>query len=231
MRSLLHKVSKLEGFNLTTVYGLADECEKIPFSCNVGKAPFISYGHEREPFMKYDSRTLRIMMIRDPLSWLISRMQHEVRKTKSSDLKMSAAMIQFGPRYFNFLGDQSRAEVMRWFNLLAKPPAKAPSLPIDYVSLLDSIDQEFREHTFVLTTEHFERSLAMLAQVFDSPHFQPPRPQDQSLPRINEAFEWQQEGGVASAEELKLVSRLLEAHMAIYQLALNEFFRQSATLI
>lgn len=227
MRSLLYKVSKLEGYNLTTVYGIPNECEMIPFSCHVGKAPYISYGHERDPFTKSKGDTLRIMMIRDPLSWLISRMQHEVRKMKTSDLKMSAALIQFGPRYFNFLGDEIRVEVMRWFNFLVKPPGKGLTTPLDYYRLLEAIGQEFRERTLILTTEHYEQSLALLARVFDTPHFQPPRTQEQSLPRINEAFEWQQEGKMASAEELKQLSHLLEAHMAVYHLALQEFHRQT----
>ena len=226
MRSLLHQVAVAQNYNMTTAYGLKDECTNLPFSCNIGTKPFISYGHLREPYILSDQRLLRIMMIREPHSWLVSRMQHETRKQNGESLGLTAALIKFGPRYFNFLPDDSRERAMRWFNHLVRSDKNSAAISIEGTwELLQSIELDFRSRTFVLTMEYYADSLRLLAAAFDSPRFLPSS-NGVSLPKVNEAFTWQASEPAGSLEELKQLSRLLEVHNAIYNLALREFFRQ-----
>ena len=234
MRSLIYRVSQLEGYNLSSAYGLSDECTKIPFACLSGTRAFITYGHVRDPFTATSQKKLRIMMIRDPLSWLFSRIQHEIRKTKSSSLTATSAIVQFGPKYFNFLPDDLRSEVMQWFNRLVKPAAIKSTVKVSPPSgLLNRVETELRDSIFVLSTEHYQESLGLLSFAFDSKHFQPTDTggdNSKNFPMINEAFDWQQSASAATYAEMKQLSRLLEAHNAIHQLALREFFRQQEEL-
>lgn len=116
MRSILHRVCQINRFNMTTAYGLSDECLNLPFACHSGNDHYFVYGHVRDYFVS-ENPALRIMMIRNPLAWLISRIQHEKRKSGNQiGLNLASAAVNFGGKYLNFLPDDLRTDALKWFN-------------------------------------------------------------------------------------------------------------------
>jgi hypothetical protein len=113
MRQVIHRYCVNQGYNMTTNYGVTNECEVIPFSCVNGNNMYFLYGHYREDFIKTSHDSLHIIMLRDPLSWILSRIQHEIRKSVKNNkdkslmvnktFEIHASIASFGGKYFNFL--------------------------------------------------------------------------------------------------------------------------------
>jgi hypothetical protein len=115
---------------------------------HTGSGVYFTYGHVRDNFIAYahshthahththEQKTLYVMMIREPLSWLLSRHQHTVRKMHThahahTDIKSMSkrqrqkhiqqlpslvdTAVQYGDKYFNFLPDTERAVASEWF--------------------------------------------------------------------------------------------------------------------
>eukprot|EP01041_Mallomonas_annulata_P007826 gene7826-16002_t len=126
IRKRLHEMCQREGFNLTTNYGgLRDECSVIPFSCNKGKDVYIVYGHKQENAEFSSGNELNILMLREPLSWLLSRIQHGNRKTqklKTNDKKdngntvsIVSAMHTYSGKYLMYTDTITKTLLMRWY--------------------------------------------------------------------------------------------------------------------
>jgi hypothetical protein len=255
MRSLLYKFCVNNNFNLSTAYGVENECQNIPFSCHSGQKLFFLYGHDREPFIKRSSSSssLKITMLRDPLSWLTSRIQHEMRKNKklqlqqqsSSAVSWTNAIIQFGPKYFNFFDDSTRDLALKVFHRLVKSsslsslsgPAIVSPLSMDssYITLLTRIENLFQQEIFILQNSYYSESLDLLSKLFDSNFLNQTSsasfPSSTSQPRLNEAFESQETSSMGSLSDIKRLNILLELHNQIYYLSLKEFLRQRGNLI
>jgi hypothetical protein len=236
MRSLLYKFCEKNHFNLTTAYGLENECQNIPFSCHSGQTLFFIYGHDREPFLQKSSTqsttssSLKITMLRDPLSWLTSRIQHEMRKNKKlqqqqqSPVSWTNAVIQFGPKYFNFFDDSTRDLALKVFHRLVKSGSSTISpLSTDssYTKLLVKIETLFQQEIFVLQNSYYSESLDLLSKLFETNFVNQTSPS-----RLNEAFESQETSSMGSLSDIKRLNILLELHNQIYYLSLKEFLRQ-----
>jgi hypothetical protein len=242
MRSYLFKFCNENSYNLTTSYGIMNECETIPYSCHHGNKLYFIYGHDREPFIAPTSpkvKRLKIMMLRDPLSWLTSRIQHEMRKNKNLNKPMSFlnAIIQFGPKYFNFLDDSARQSAMKIFHRLVKASSSSSSslqispLPIDssYSLLLSQVESLFQQEIFVLQNSYYSESLEMLSKIFNSSFLMVSNDSNPTPPsqlRLNEAFESQESYSMGTLSDIKKLNILLELHNQIYHLSLKEFIRQ-----
>lgn len=248
MRSLLYQFCQDNSYNLTTSYGLSDECNTLPFSCHIGNQLYFLYGHDRTPFIQpnpnVDSSsessrtgigaktTLKITMLRDPLSWLTSRIQHEMRKNKQftkQTMSFENAIIQFGPKYFNFLDDYTRQLCLKIFNRLIKSFSSSnsiSSLPIDniYSILLHRLQIIFQQDIFVLQNSYYPESLELLSKLFNNTFGNNTRTSSQ--PYLNEAFDYQDQSSMGTLGDLKRLNILLELHNHIYYISLQEFIRQ-----
>lgn len=256
MRSLLYKLCQEKNYNLTTSYGLKNECQTIPFSCNKGKNLYFIYGHDRDIFINNKPQTLKITMLRDPLSWLISRIQHEMRKNKNinSQLTFSEAIINFGTKYFNFLNDNLRIHVIRMFNRLVKLTSTDSSYSLlnskltknsfnlSYTLLLNEIESQFQNEIFVLQNSYYPESLQMLSLIFNASFISGGDGKNQKLDSIattnkdevvhlNEAEKKQDQSSMGTLADLKKLNMLLEIHNEIYYISLREFKRQQEYLL
>jgi len=164
MRFLLHSFCRNTHLNMTSYYGLPDECNETPFACTAGSQVYFTYGHVRDHFVSYavqaapasvsfppsplpgtspSDRTLYVFMVREPMSWLLSRHQHSIRKMQVNLKTMTKRQrqkhlqqlpslvdtaVQFGAKYFNFLPDAERDAAVAWFQRAVDSAARAQAL-------------------------------------------------------------------------------------------------------
>lgn len=248
MRSYLYQFCLDNSYNLTSSYGVRDECDMIPYSCHHGDQLYFIYGHDRKPFLDPTiPKKLKIMMLRDPLSWLTSRIQHEMRKNKNIKEPMSFlnGIIQFGPRYFNFLEEPTRLLAMQIFHRLIKASSSSSSsststlqispLPIDssYSLLLSQVESLFQQEIFILQNSYYSESVEMLSKIFNK-SFMTRTELNTTSPsqlRLNEAFTSQENHSMGTLSDIKKLNILLELHNQIYYLSLKEFIRQRDHLL
>jgi hypothetical protein len=166
---------------MTTAYGLSDECLNLPFACHSGNDHYFVYGHVRDYFVS-ENPALRIMMIRNPLAWLISRIQHEKRKSGNQiGLNLASAAVNFGGKYLNFLPDDLRTDALKWFNRRIKSSTSPISTGFDssillFDSILQRVELYFQTKVLVLDAAHYSESLLLLAHVFNTSSFLEPSP-------------------------------------------------------
>lgn len=169
---------------MTTYYGVHDECNVIPHSCVKGSGSYFSYGHDRSTFLEDSSSTLHIIMLRDPLSWILSRIQHEIRKSNNDKIKIEllSAIATFGSRYFNFMNDQNLKLANSLFKNLIQSQSSEGSMSIplqdgfnkqilSQLHLIESIENNFQSNILVLITEYYHESIILLDYIFNTTVF------------------------------------------------------------
>jgi hypothetical protein len=237
MRSHLHNFCVTNSYNMVSSYETESPCQRIPYSCNNGSKLYFHYGHDRAQFFSKSStssstkKSLKIVMLREPLSWLTSRLQHNMRGKGGSPMSLQEAMTLFGMEYFGFFDDSIGDLIQKRFHQIVNssstsPSSSFPSPSSSYSQTLDRIDSYFQKEVFILQYSYYSKSMNSLSKIFSNTFV----PSSSSALHLNPAYGAQQGHSMGTLAEVKLFNTLLELHNQVYYLSLREFYRQSEQL-
>ena len=180
MRRMVYHFARNSGYNMTTIYGLNNECQSVPFSCNIGEKVNIIYGHRNENIPFFQNNTLHVVMIREPLSWLLSRIQHDHRKRGNNNYprKINNEMMinksnfndhiassegiihrlqKFSPKYLMYARSRVRVKLEKWFQELHGHYFRDDNHPRPYnfnankiATTLKDLENDFRQQKLLV---------------------------------------------------------------------------------
>lgn len=231
LRKRVYIMCQKEGFNMTSNYanyGMKDECKTMSFSCTKGNKVYIAYGHKNEEAEFLTPGTLNIIMLRKPLSWLLSRIQLADRQSKNVSSLINA-IHKFTPKYFMYTDSKTNRLLMDWYEKIRKDVSSSETNgTTSFVSthqllaVSRSLHDLLQKNTLVLVTEQYARSMRLLSYIFDTNYLIP----ETSIDILNRAFDRQQDVSVGSYAEMKTLSSLLTPHDLFYYAAYEEFLRE-----
>lgn len=257
MRGIVHKFCRERNYNMTGNYDTSSAFGRKTNdnTRHAGTRPHFIYGHSSADFSRYadipresgsggGGDELYVFMVRNPMSWMVSRHQHHLRKHDDAR-SFVKSVVEFGREYFVFLDPTNRNLSNAYFSRSVNHELSR-SVTSDVIadgSLTGLVWDETpvgiaksleglmfgrpKARVVVLVQDYYTESLAMLDHVFDTDHFS-----TSSSYRHNTAREGQDKGvALGTVEELLAVNRLLEVHQAVYHLCLEKFLRNYRNML
>lgn len=226
LRQILHDVCVNEGFNMTTLYGLPNEHTSLPNCCAIGHNVNFLYGHAIPP-LDFSDNTLRIIMLRDPLSWIISRYQYHSKSIPNSAIRsLPDAIIQWGSIYFKYFDVETTKVLNGWFDRQKTLISGADAASVMMIAhrAQSRIDNIFEHSMVVLINEYFQESLEYLNFLYDTTHFTSSLKESR-----NTATSQDLATPIGTAHEIKTAMQLLQPHYAVYNTAMKYFMERVRT--
>lgn len=231
MRKLLYELSLTSGYNLSSSYGKADNCE-IPNSCVRGDKLFLTFGHaiDVDTVIRSQSDVL-ISMFREPMSWLHSRWKHAYKFNNQKNSLLQGAK-EYGSKYFNFADTETRQALENIFKKLADGHTIQEIPGRDIYSAMQGVRRLFQENCVVLIYDQLLKSVEHMALVLENKklhqlftgkyRFMPINkgPNDRYIDKAVREI---------SEETRNSVTEIMTLHFMIYREALTEFSRQLFT--
>lgn len=227
MRKLLFEVSKYNGFNLSSSYGIAADRDcSIPDSCVKGNSLSITYGHAIDVSKVQKQNGILISMFRDPMSWLISRWKHGQRFQKSN-YTLTEAALAYGAKYFNFADPESVKELVDLFHRNAVGDSiESLKKPISVV--FGRLSYFFQNRCVVLLYERYDDSVYHIGSLLGTENMKVLYNSKYKNMSVNSAPREGDPFASISSEEIERVKKLLRFHIKIYEAAVSEFNQQLA---
>jgi hypothetical protein len=236
MRKLLYDVAKISDYNLSSSYGLRNNCE-IPNSCVEGERLFITYGHALDG-EKLNGRRIGVSMLREPMDWLISRYKFELKMNRNNlaPASLVEAAIEFGPRYFAFFDAPTRVALNGAFSRLVRTQhgedaqlRLSPDVKRDIDDIVIKTKSLWESSVIILIYSEYDASIYLMAELLGNPVFKSIYDKKYKGIRINSAADTPVLRAIGlnqSSLDYLGAKSLLQLHYVLYQLAVSEFHRE-----
>ena len=231
MRKLLYEASISSGYNLSSSYGLDDNCV-LPNSCVRGDQLFLVFGHAIDVDKVVRSQSdILISTFREPLSWILSRWKHAYKFNNEKNSLLQAAK-DYGSKYFNFADTETKNALTIIYKKLTSGHTLGDIMKGDIDSAIRRVRRLFQLKCIVLIYDFLGKSVEHVSLVvgnkilyglFSGKYkhvYINKGPQDRY---VSEAMR-----GI-SDDTTRRVRDMMSLHYMIYQEALSEFERQAFT--
>lgn len=208
---------------MTTLYGLPNEHAILPNCCTQGKHIHFLYGHAIPPLDLSDD-VLRIIMFRDPLSWIISRYQYHTKSVSNSAIRsLPEAVAQWGSIYFKYFDVETTKALNMWFDRQKASVSGGEAASILSVAhrAQSRIDSIFEHSMVTLINEYFEESLEHLNFMYGTTHFTSSLKESRNTATSQDLLK-----PIGTAQEVKTAMQLLQPHYAVYNTAMKFFMER-----